>query len=54
VYEVGTEKFSQNVGNLTVHLRCVTSQKSEDLIYTAAEAWTYAHRKTDTEKSVIP
>jgi len=27
--------------SVTTNLRCVTSQKSEDIIYTAAEAWNY-------------
>jgi PHD/YefM family antitoxin component YafN of YafNO toxin-antitoxin module len=41
--------------SVTTDLRCVTSQKSEDLIYVAAEAWnhdqdhdrTYAARSND-------
>ena len=29
--EDGTDRFSRNVGN-SAHLRCITSQKSEDLV----------------------
>jgi len=30
--------------SLTINLRCVTSQKSEDLIYNAAEARNHAYK----------
>jgi hypothetical protein len=30
--EDGTDRFSRNVGNSNTNLRCVTSQKSEDLV----------------------
>jgi len=40
--EDDTESFSRIVGNVTTNLRCVTSQKSDYLIYTAAEAWNCA------------
>jgi hypothetical protein len=33
----GTDRLSRNVGNLTTNRPCVTSQKSKDVIYTAAE-----------------
>jgi hypothetical protein len=36
--EDGTDSLSQNVGDITTNLRCVTSQKSVDLVYTAAGA----------------
>jgi len=41
--EYGTESLSRNVGNLTTTRRCVTSQKSKDLIYTVAKAWRHEH-----------
>jgi hypothetical protein len=31
-FEDGTDRFSRNVGNSNTNLRCVTSQKSEDLV----------------------
>jgi len=33
--------LSRNVGNLASNLRCVTSQKSDDLIYTPAKGWSH-------------
>jgi len=47
-HEYGTDRPSRNVGSCPETLvtytnqRCVTSQKNEDLIYTAAEAWNLA------------
>jgi len=33
--------LSRSVANLATNLRCVTSQKSDDLIYTATKAWSH-------------
>ena len=42
--EDGTDKLSRNFAHRLPIKRYVTSQKSEDLIYTAAEAWHYEFR----------
>ena len=35
--EDGTDKSHRNAGKKTTNQRCLTSQKNEDLIYTAEE-----------------
>jgi len=42
-FQDGTSGLFRNVGNQ----RCVTSQKSENVIYTAAEAWNNAYQRTE-------
>jgi hypothetical protein len=46
-FEGGTSSSSQNVGNETTDLHCVTSQQSEDLIYATVEAWNHAKNVRD-------
>ena len=45
VTDVSAQPIETSVSN--GKLRCVTSQKSEDLIYTAAEAWNQARRSAE-------
>ena len=38
ILEDRIHRLYRNVGNLTINLRCITSQKSKDILYTAADA----------------
>jgi len=38
ILDDGIHRLYRNVGNLTINLRCITSQKSEDILYTAVDA----------------
>jgi hypothetical protein len=45
--EDGTDRLTRNVSK-TAYLRCVTSQKSEYLIYTAAAVWNHVYEVTSS------